>query len=126
MELRDGLLFLLNFHHGRSQAILGSELFYQLRSHGCSVSDKREMREAIAALRNDGELIGSTGGSDGGYWMLEGWGEVNEFRNHEVRSRAMKFLETDAAIVRSATIQFGPEEMTQGQLPLAVPVMEQS
>jgi hypothetical protein len=52
-------------------------------------------------------LILSAPGEDGGYWLAESWEQVNEFREREIRSRAMDLLETDTAMETAARELWG-------------------
>lgn len=115
-NLRVVILFLINFHHGRSQAIARDELLYQIHSHGFDV-EEREVRSVIHDLKKSGHLIVSSGGSKGGYWLAAGWGEVEEYLECEVRARALDLLEQEKIFLHAAAIEFGPRPVP-GQLAL--------
>ena len=63
----------------------------------------------INHLRNDGHLICSCGGINGGYWMAENLNDIQEFINKELRSRAYDMLKTAQRMEHSAIAQFGSQ-----------------
>lgn len=107
--LRECVLYLLNFHQGRKQAISRSELLHQLADHGFAGVEEREVRIIIHDLKQSGELIGSTGGIGGGYYIATGWDELEDYWEHEIDSRALDLLQQKKAQRHQAVIQFGPK-----------------
>ena len=93
---------------GKANAIGRPRLVFSLGE------DERVIREAIHSLRRKGCLICSAPGEKGGYWMAEGWGDVANFCETELHSRAMDLLETEKALREAARQQFG--EATQPAL----------
>ena len=114
--LRDAVLYILNFHHGHAQAISRDEFLHQLLAHGQGAVDERDLRSVIHDLRTEGNLIISSGGIKGGYWMAAGWEEVEEYLDHEVHARAMDLLEQERIIRHSAALEFGPKPSPQMEL----------
>lgn len=117
--LKDCVLFLLNFHRGRDQAISRDELLHQLASHDFADVEERMLRVMIHELRGEGNLICSSGGLTGGYWMADGWDDVEEYLDHEVRARALDLLEQETIMRHAAGIEFGPKPVPH-QLELAM------
>jgi DNA-binding transcriptional regulator PaaX len=89
----------------RARSISGANLVSAIlqRNIGCS---HRQVRIAIHDLRRDGVLILSAPGEDGGYWLAENHEQVTEFRERELRSRAMDLLETDTEMEQAALLKF--------------------
>jgi hypothetical protein len=108
-DLRECILFLLNFHQGRAQMISRSELLHQLAAHGFAGVSDRRVRDIISDLKQGGELIASTGGIDGGYCIATNWNELEEYWEHEVDSRALNLLQQKKAQRHQAVVQFGPK-----------------
>ena len=106
--LEQRILSALTNRVGRANAIGRGVLVYSLGE------DERVIREAIHSLRKKGTLICSAPGSGGGYWMAEGWGDVANFCETELHSRAMDLLETEKALREAARQRFG--EATQPSL----------
>lgn len=116
IELPPGLektiLQTLSFHIGRKQAISRGSLLRNVHSMGFKVSD-RELRACINGLRKAGNPICSTGGLFGGYYMAEGWSELDDYINQELHPRAMDLLEQEKALRNAAQRRWGPQ---QGEL----------
>ncbi len=102
---------LKDFHTGRHNAISRDQLLIDLRVMGFHWESKstaeRMMRDCINQMRHNGELICSTGGVMGGYWMATSNEEVHKFTNHECKSRAMDLLEQAQAMEAAAERLFG-------------------
>lgn len=103
--LERAILRVLLFHVGRSQAIGRKDLLGAVAQHGFSVGD-RALRLCINLLRKEGQLICSTGGEDGGYWLAENWDELVEYLQ-EPHSRAMDLLEQEQAQREAAEKRWG-------------------
>lgn len=101
------LLRVLSQRRGRDLAISREDLLAALRSLGFKVHE-RQARAAINELRKTGQMICSTGGEGGGYWLASSWEELEEYLSHEVHPRAMDLLEQEAALRRSGELAWGP------------------
>lgn len=112
-NLRECVLYLLNFHQGRRQAVSRANLLWKVQSHGFDDIDDRTLRAMIHDLKKEGELIGSTGGAGGGYYMLAGWAELDEYLEREVRARALDLLDQEKVLRQAAEIHFGPRPSAQ-------------
>jgi hypothetical protein len=66
------ILRVLSFHQGREQAIGRGRLVGDLARMGYEVHE-RVMRACINELRKKGQLICSTGGDGGGYYLPADW-----------------------------------------------------
>jgi hypothetical protein len=115
------VLSVLKSHVGRANAIGRSRLCAALAvmgfgepSKGVLRVDERKVREAVSALRKSGELIGSTGGIGGGYWVLADMREVRAFFDGELRPRAMDLLETEKAMRIAAERRWPMEQLGIG------------
>ena len=95
---------------GRENAIPRGQLLHMLGQWQDGAGFERTVRAAIVDLRNEGFLICSTGGREGGYWLAESWGELIEFVEREYHSRAMSMLATEKAMRAAARNQWGPEQ----------------
>lgn len=108
---------IMQYHVGRKKAIRGKRLLARIRDNKqFAATNEREMRAAIAELRKTGaELILSTGGIRGGYWLAATPDEVDEFVAAEIDARAFDLLETKKAMMRAAAERFSlPRE--QGRM----------
>ncbi len=72
-----------------------------------ATTHERLIRAKINELRKAGQLILSTGGREGGYWLAADLGEVQAFIAAEIEPRAFDLLETKKAILTSAHQTFG-------------------
>src|SRR4030042_573177 len=100
------ILRVLSFHQGKGNAIGRGRLVLELYRMGFKVHE-RVMRAAINELRKAGQLICSMGGEGGGYYLAENQDEVEEYRTHELRPRAMDLLEQDKAMLEAAEKRWG-------------------
>jgi len=116
-NLKEAILFLLSPHHGQWRAISREDLLFRLAGSGFH-DDERIVRAAIAELQDEGHLIGSSGGRGGGYWLMDSWPEVDEFCEHQVRSRALSLLHKERQIRHAALQQLGPRSTEQMALPV--------
>jgi predicted DNA-binding transcriptional regulator YafY len=93
----------LKQHQGKGNAITSRQLAQRL---GIST---REVREIIAALVEDGALIGaSVDGDSGGYYVITTPAELEETRAI-LRSRAQHIFARDAALRRTWQREHGQE-----------------
>jgi hypothetical protein len=100
------ILRILSFHQGREQAIGRGRLVGDLARMGFEVHE-RVMRACINELRKKGQLICSTGGDGGGYYLPADWNELEEFIKRELHPRAMDLLEQETALKAAAEKQWG-------------------
>lgn len=101
------VLRVLSQRRGREMAISRDDLLAALRSLGFKVHE-RQARATINELRKSGQMICSTGGEGGGYWLASSWEELEEYLSREVHPRAMDLLEQEAALRRSGELAWGP------------------
>ncbi len=100
------IIHLLGFHVGCERAITKDRLLDELARDGVYMTE-REFRTDIAALRKQGVLIGSSAGSNPGYYLIANMGEFDEFVNAELLSRIKDLQETYRALNASAQTKFG-------------------
>jgi hypothetical protein len=105
--LERAVLRIVSQRVGVEKAILGSAMFDDLRALGFRLSDPRQMREAIKALRRDGHLICSAPGTSGGYWMAASRQEFEDFGQQEFGAKIADMSETWKAMRQAADRQFG-------------------
>ncbi len=96
IELIIAIRSVLSDHRGRQRAI-PREHFHNQVSSQVSVSD-RQLRAAVNYLRKQGELILSTGGERGGYWLAESRQEVEEYLAAELLSRIADLSQQERAM----------------------------
>jgi DNA-binding Lrp family transcriptional regulator len=88
-------------HAGKANAISSKRIAEMLKL------DPRAVREIIAQLVQDGELIGaSVDGENGGYYTIRTPEELEETRA-VLRARAIKIFERDKALCRAWEKKFG-------------------
>ena len=107
--LNRAVLRVLQPRVGREMSISRRELVSALEQLGFGVSERR-VRAVIGQLRKDGQLICSTGGHNGGYWLARNWAELREFVSQEVLPRAMTLLATKSALEKAAQSRWGVEQ----------------
>ena len=100
------IIRLLGFHVGRERAITKDRLLDELARAGFYMTE-REFRTEIAALRKQGILIGSSAGSNPGYYLIANMGEFDEFTATELLSRIKDLNDTYRAMSGAAQTQFG-------------------
>jgi hypothetical protein len=120
--LKDAVLQLLTPRVGRERAISRKDLLMFLMQKGVRFGDEREVRMAIYALRREGNMILSTGGQGGGYFLAASWSELNEYLDREVHSRAMDLLEQERILRAEAERTWGVEQFP---LPLEIPAVQE-
>ncbi len=108
-KLEKAVLLILSFHVGRSHAISGARLLFELQGRGFKINETRYFREAINNLRKQGFPIGSTGGKSGGYWLCSGWQELNPMLQVQFHDFAMDLLEQESAMRQGAARMWGPQ-----------------
>ena len=100
------IIRLLGFHVGRERAITKDRLLDELARAGFYMTE-REFRADIAALRKQGVLIGSSAGSNPGYYLIANMGEFDEFTATELLARIKDLNETYRAMSGAAQTKFG-------------------
>ena len=113
-ELKDAILEILQDHIGADSAIKARQIAKQLDRTGRYAD--RPIREAIRSLRKDGWLILSSVKKPAGYFLAETEAEWVEFRDRNLRPRALDILETAGAMGRAAGTRWG--DATQLELPV--------
>jgi hypothetical protein len=104
------ILSVLQFHIGRDQAISRKALLSQVT--GWDLED-RSLRICISELRLWPTPICSVGGDGGGYYLPANKLELVEYLSHEVRPKAMDYLEQEKALKQWAEGfwgRFSPEQ----------------
>ena len=96
------LAYLEERHVGRNRAIKARVLAARLGER------ERVVRAAISQARKDGALILSAISPPYGYFVADNVQEWREFRNSNLRPRALDILETDKAMAEAAQRRFGP------------------
>ena len=96
-SLKDRILLILESNHiGRQRAIKAKDLARKVGE------PERAVRAAISEMRKDGRLILSAVQRPYGYFMASNHDEWREFRNGNLRPRALDILETDRAMNKAA------------------------
>lgn len=102
-SIQERVLALLEERHvGRRNAIKARDLAERVGER------ERTVRAAISQARKDGALILSAISPPYGYFVAETAEEWREFRNSNLRPRALDILETDSAMAKAARRRFGP------------------
>ncbi len=104
------ILSVLQFHIGRDQAISRKALLSQVT--GWDLED-RSLRICISEIRLRPIPICSVGGDGGGYYLPANEQELVEYLSHEVRPKAMDYLEQEKALKQWAEGfwgRFSPEQ----------------
>jgi hypothetical protein len=99
------IIRLLGFHVGRERAMTKFRLLDELARAGFYMTE-REFRSEIAALRKQGIMIGSSAGSNPGYYLIANMGEFDEFIATELLARIKDLQETYRAMSGAAQTQF--------------------
>jgi hypothetical protein len=113
--LKKDVLAIIAIHIGANNPIKADEIAGMVGLKG-KYRDRR-VREAIKMLRRDGCLILSSVGKNPGYFLAANEVEWKEFRDGNLRPRALDILETSRAMTRAAQREFG------GQAGLNLPDM---
>jgi hypothetical protein len=99
------IIRLLGFHVGRERAMTKFRLLDELARAGFYMTE-REFRSEIAALRKQGIMIGSSAGSNPGYYLIANMGEFDEFIATELLPRIKDLNDTYRAMSGAAQTQF--------------------
>jgi len=86
---------------GHENAILKKDLLRKVKENGFLVHE-RTIRYGINRLRKSGVLIGSTGGTQGGYWICRDREELNEYMNRELKTRIKDMREQIVQMTKTA------------------------
>lgn len=101
-KLKELVLHLLQRHVGADRAVKAPDIAATLGQ-----STDRAVREAIRQLRRDGHLILSSISPPYGYFLAASREEWCEFRDRNLRPRAMDILETAKAMAEAAQRRYG-------------------
>jgi predicted transcriptional regulator len=118
--LKDQVLEILSEHVGADSAIKAKDIARRLGLTG-KYSD-RPVREAVKQLRREGHLVISSVTVPYGYFLAATEEEWLEFRDRNLRPRAMDILETSRAMGLAAKGRWGgAAPKIPVQVPLSVP-----
>lgn len=101
-RLKELVLHLLQRHVGADRAVKALDIAQTL-----GLSTDRTVREAIRQLRREGHLILSSVNPPYGYFLAANREEWCEFRDRNLRPRAMDILETARAMGEAAQRRYG-------------------
>ena len=104
-DLKAAVLEILSRHVGAGTAIQARDI-----ARACALQGKyadRPVREAIRQLRQQGHLILSSVGREPGYFLAASRQEWEEFRDGNLRPRALDILETAKAMGQAAASRWG-------------------
>jgi len=104
-SLQEAILAILQHHVGANRAIKAADIAHSLGRRG-KYAD-RPIREAIKTLRRDGYLILSSIREPYGYFLAATESEWQDFRDTNLRPRALDILETAKAMSHAAQRQWG-------------------
>ena len=99
------IIRLLGFHVGRERAMTKYRLLDELARSGFHLTE-REFRQEVSALRKQGIMIGSSAGSNPGYYLIANMGEFDEFIATELLPRIKDLNDTYRAMSGAAQTQF--------------------
>lgn len=105
-EVEERIAAILQNHIGQENSI-GRTPLVALVCKTQPGTSERVVRQAIHNLRRDGQLICSMPGVNGGYYLAANKAESKEFREREIRSRALDLLETDKVMFAAEVRKFG-------------------
>lgn len=93
---------------GRDKALVKGGILYHVRKkHTLIKTTERQIRLVVNKLRKSGVMICSTGGIDGGYWIAKDRQELEEFLDHEIRTRINDLREQELALLEAAAKEWG-------------------
>ena len=99
------IIRLLGFHVGRERAITKDRLLDELARAGFYMTES-EFRQEVSDLRKQGIMIGSSAGSNPGYYLIANMGEFDEFIATELLPRIKDLNDTYRAMSGAAQTQF--------------------
>lgn len=99
------IIRLLGFHVGRERAMTKYRLLDELARSGFHLTE-REFRQEVSDLRKQGIMIGSSAGSNPGYYLIANMGEFDEFIATELLPRIKDLNDTYRAMSGAAQTQF--------------------
>lgn len=105
-SLQEQILEILQSHVGRENAVKARTLAMRLGYTGRYAD--RPIRDAIRELRNNGHLILSSTRTPRGYYLAKDEAEWLEFRDGNLRPRALDILKTSRAMTLAAEERWGP------------------
>ena len=91
------------------EPVVGGELVSLVRRAGFDV-DNRTVREAVKQARRLGQLICSTPGTNGGYYMARDMDELMSFGHAEFLAKISDMSETWSIMLRAGKAEFGEAE----------------
>jgi hypothetical protein len=114
--LEKNILAILCLHQGADKAIKAKDIARQVGLTGRYAD--RPVREAIKRLRRQGHLILSSIKEPYGYFLAETEEEWREFRDTNLKPRALDILETAGAMGRAAAERWHQDDYRQLRLNL--------
>lgn len=114
--LDKAILRIIQEHTGRDHALGRKALVTTLEKRTGNVYHERLVRECIKQLRRAGNLICSTPGEDGGYYIAINKAEFDLFDQTEFGAKIADMNETRQAMLKAARERFS--SATQDKLPL--------
>ncbi len=99
------IIRLLGFHVGRERAMTKFRLLDELARAGFYMTEC-EFRQEVSDLRKQGIMIGSSAGSNPGYYLIANMGEFDEFIATELLPRIKDLNDTYRAMSGAAQTQF--------------------
>jgi hypothetical protein len=103
-ELKPVVYEIIRNHIGQTNAIKAGDIADRLGQ-----SNDRLVREAVRQLRKDGKLILSSCKPPYGYYIAANPNEWVEFRDTNLKPRALDILQTSRAMGQAARIRFGQQ-----------------
>ena len=67
----------------------------------------KKIRDTLRFLRQQGVLVVSTGGTQGGYWIPDSFEEIKVFGNIEFRKKSLTMLYTYKCMIDAGRREFG-------------------
>jgi hypothetical protein len=105
--LEQTVLRILSVRQGKQQAMSRTWLVRELNRRTGNNYHERIVRECIKQLRRQGNLICSTPGEDGGYYMAASKSEFDLFDQTEFGAKIADMNETRQAMLKAARQKFG-------------------
>ena len=112
--LRFCVLHVLKDAVGHDNRLTGTEfvksvqgLWYSRIDNTKKAPDGRKIRDTLTQLRQEGVLVVSTGGTQGGYWRPSSFEEIKVFGNIEFRKKSLTMLYTYKCMIDAGRREFG-------------------
>ena len=113
--INQAIVKILSNHVGCSNAISRADLLDKCSQYLGTKIHERKMRKCIQSLRENGYLICSLPGSNGGYYLPSNYDEFQRFVNHEYNAKIASMHRTLSLMKKAAVKNFN---MNYEQLPL--------